>query len=86
MNGNAKNIIGFLLLAGLVVGGAILLNRKSVLVARYQVSMISPGKTPVASKVSSTAKRYINSEKWHVKWSPDGSECWVEIKRDAVQS
>lgn len=32
------------------------------------------------------ARRYQNLEQWHIKWSEDGDECWVDIKRDAVQS
>lgn len=42
--------------------------------------VIKPDEKPAGGR------RYQNLEQWHVKWSPDGDECWVDIKRDAIQS
>jgi len=84
-------VIGGLIVAAMVIGGIFLLVRSTTSTA---APALASGEGQLSSKPALLSSRpltrgerhYTNTENWHVKWSPDGDECWVEIKRDAVQS
>ena len=93
MDDKSENVVAGIFLAALLLGGILLLTRKTEGVSERPLQLnrriSSSGKLQMvedAPGVSKPGRRYQNLEQWHAKWSPDGDECWVDIKRDAVQS